>query len=121
MASDGLSAAITKAQIALEEENSFAEALVTHGLDEQEAERAFRWVFALYRLHLTQHRTITEPGQREESDLILKVAWSHGLMRLFLDTWLAERVTGPGGGFARHVRGLLAADGGGAPERSAPV
>ncbi len=108
-ASDGLSAAMTKAMEATGSSvHPFTTALIERGLDHQEAQRVWQYFFSQWFHHLAQYQ-ISTGEQRRGLDSGLRVVYGSGLGRLFWDKFspdgrprLIESNT-----FADHVNRLI--------------
>ncbi len=102
--SDGLSAALVKADEALgAAPNPFEAELVSHGLDRQEAVRVSRWYLANWRLDRTQYETGMQ-DQRNIYDPRLRVVYSQGVGRLFWESFGRQRTDQ----FSAHIDQLIA-------------
>ena len=102
--SDGLSAALVKAQEALgDSPAAFQATLIAHGLDRQEAHRVRMYYMASFRLDLTQYETATQEQRNTQATRLLGV-YAGGVGRLFWDNIGRQRLEP----FAAHVNHLLA-------------
>ena len=103
-ASQGLSAALVKAEEAVgEAPRAFEAELIAHGLDRQEAYRVYWWHLAQWRHDKTQYETGNQE-QRTDQDGRLRAVYSRGVGRLFWDDFarLADDM------FSQHVDQLIA-------------
>ncbi len=105
-ATSDLSAALVKAdEAAGAAPRSFEAALISRGLDRQEAYRVNMWYLASWRLDFTQYETATQ-AQRNTQHSRLRAIYSEGVGRLFWDNFpRARQGTDP---FANHVNRLIA-------------
>jgi len=106
-ASDGLVAALVKAEEALgAAPNRFEAELVSHGLGREEAHRIAAWYLATWRLDRTQYETANQEQRLDQYDR-LRAIYSRGVGRLFWDNFgrRAVRARSP---FTEHVNQLLA-------------
>ena len=106
--SDGLGAAMTKAMEATETRSiqPFVAALIERGLDHQEAQRVWRFLFAQWFYHMAQYQT-TKGEQRRALDPAFLVVYGSGLGRLFWDNFSPVGRVPVRGTFADHVNHLI--------------
>ena len=103
-ASDGLVAALVKAEEALgAAPNRFEAELVSHGLGREEAHRVNMWFLANWRHDLTQYET-AKREQRSSLDVRLRAIYTRGVGRLFWDNF-ARQWSSP---FTENVNQLIA-------------
>ena len=104
--SDGLSAALVKAQEAVgAAPYPFEAELISRGLDWQEAHRLNSWYVAGWRLDATQYETATQE-QRVTLDGRLRVIYFRGVGRLFWDNFRGS-VGVQNTPFADHLNALI--------------
>ncbi len=104
--SDGLSAALVKADEAIRPaRHPFEVELISHGLDNQEANRVNQFYLATWRHDVTQYETATQE-QRNNQNGRLRGIYTSGVGRLFWESF--GRGMQGSAPFSDHVNQLIA-------------